>query len=245
MPTWHVATLRRGRPMGPRARTLQFAVPTWPGHLAGQHTDVRLTAADGYRAVRAYSIASAPSDPGVELTVERVEDGEVSPYLVDEMRPGDRLELSNPIGGLFVHDPARRSAGPPVALVAGGSGIVPLRAMLRHRVAVGARGATHLVWSARTAEDLLHRDELLGLEDVHDWVRVVVTLTRGAPPGWTGRRGRLSPTDVAALVPRPATGVDVFVCGPTGFVEMAASALLAAGHPFERVRTERFGPSGG
>jgi ferredoxin-NADP reductase len=216
-------------------RTLQLDVPGWQGHRAGQHVDVRLTAEDGYQAQRSYSIASAPTD-GLELTVERLEDGEVSPYLVDEAREGDQLELRGPIGGYFVweaDDPA------PVLLVGGGSGVVPLTAMARHRAREGATAPMRLLYSSRTWEDVIYRDELetLGLEVVH-------TLTRQQPPGWTGYARRID-DDMLREVAFPAgDGPKVFVCGSTRFVDAAADGLVRLGYDPIWIRTERFGATG-
>jgi ferredoxin-NADP reductase len=216
-------------------RTLQLDVPGWQGHRAGQHVDVRLTAEDGYQAQRSYSIASAPTD-GLELTVERLEDGEVSPYLVDEAREGDQLELRGPIGGYFVweaDDPA------PVLLVGGGSGVVPLTAMARHRAREGATAPMRLLYSSRTWEDVIYRDELetLGLEVVH-------TLTREQPPGWAGYARRID-DDMLREVAFPAgDGPKVFVCGSTRFVDAAADGLVRLGYDPGWIRTERFGATG-
>jgi ferredoxin-NADP reductase len=216
-------------------RTLQLDVPGWRGHRAGQHVDVRLTAEDGYQAQRSYSIASAPAD-GLELTVERLEDGEVSPYLVDEAREGDQLELRGPIGGYFVweaDDPA------PVLLVGGGSGVVPLTAMARHRAREGATAPMRLLYSSRTWEDVIYRDELetLGLEVVH-------TLTREQPPGWTGYARRIDDAMLREVAYPAGDGPKVFVCGSTRFVDAAADGLVRLGYDPIWIRTERFGATG-
>lgn len=237
--TWHTATVIDTIPLTARARTLVLDVPGWPGHRAGQHLDLRLTAEDGYQARRSYSVASAPEDPRLELTVERLPDGEVSPYLVDEVRRGDVLEVRGPIGGYFVWDAGRGVGdGSPVLLVAGGSGVVPLRAMLRHHRAAGSRVPMRLLYSARRIDDLLYRDELLAAD-----LDVRVTLTRGVPDGWTGYRGRVDAT-MLADASWPGERPDVFVCGPTGLVEAVAATLVRLGHDPARVRTERFGPTG-
>jgi len=212
------------------ARTLRLDPPDWQGHLAGQHVDVRLTAEDGYQAQRSYSIASAPEDEHVELTVERLDDGEVSPYLTGELRPGDDLELRGPIGGYFVW---QETLGGPILLVAGGSGVVPLRAMLRHHRAVGSAVPARLLYSARTHDDVIYRAELEGFD-------TVVTLTREQWSGHTGRVGRELLEEVGWP---PAERPLVYVCGPTGFVEGVADALVALGHDANRIRTERFGPT--
>jgi ferredoxin-NADP reductase len=234
-----VATVRAVREETPVARTLVLDVPKWPGHVAGQHVDVRLTAEDGYQAERSYSIASAPEAADLELTVERIDDGEVSPYLTDEVREGDQFELRGPVGGHFTW---RVEQGGPLLLVAGGSGLVPLMAMLRHRAANG-RGDVdaRLLVSARRWEDVLFRDELEGLADV----RTRYTLTREQPPGWTGFDRRVDAAMLEAVGPPPAESPRVFVCGPTAFVERAADLLVAAGHDPRAIRAERFGPTGG
>ena len=224
-----------------RTRSIALALDGWPGHRAGQHVDVRLTAEDGYQAQRSYSIASAPEDGHVVLTVERLEDGEVSPYLVDELRPGDEVELRGPVGGYFVWE---SSLGGPVLLVGGGSGVVPLRAILRHHVGVGSDVPLRLLYSARTLEDVLYRDELDRLA-AHDEVDVRFTLTRAWPEGWRGHRRRID-RELLEEVSWPAAERPlVYVCGPTPFVETAANGFVELGHVPERIRTERFGPTGG
>ena len=230
---------RAGTPMPEDAcrRSIALDPPHWSGHRAGQHVDVRLTAEDGYQAQRSYSIASAPGDEHLELTVERIDDGEVSPYLVDELRPGDELELRGPIGGYFVWEEA---LGGPLLLLAGGSGVVPLRAMLRHRAEVGSDVPARLVVSARTLADAVYRDELAALGADVRW-----TLTREAPDCWDGYRGRLDAALLAEVAWPASERPLAYVCGPTGFVEAAASGLVALGYDAARIRTERFGPSGG
>jgi ferredoxin-NADP reductase len=226
-----------------RARTLILAVPGWPGHLAGQHVDVRLTAEDGYQAQRSYSIASAPEDgEQVALTVERIDDGEVSPYLCDELAAGDQLELRGPIGGYFVWDAA---IGGPLLLVAGGSGICPLMAMIRHRSAQGSRVPTRLLYSSRSLDDVIYREELDRLAGQGDGLEVHHTLTRSRPPGWTGYARRIDPEMLAEVAWPPSQGALCFVCGPTPLVEAVAQGLVEAGYPPDRVKTERFGPTGG
>ena len=220
------------------AKTIVLDVDAF-GHRAGQHVDVRLTAEDGYQAQRSYSIASAPEDDGLALTVERLDDGEVSPYLTDELRPGDRLELRGPIGGYFVWEDAD---GGPLLLVGGGSGVVPLRAMLRHHRAVGSGVPARLLYSARTLDAVIYREELTALAD-DDRVDVQLTLTRAHPDGWTGRTGRIDRRMLDEVSWPPADAPLVFICGPTPFVETAASALVASGHRPERIKTERFGPT--
>jgi ferredoxin-NADP reductase len=237
--TWQVATVGAVRPETSSVRTIDLDVPDWAGHRAGQHLDIRLTADDGYVAERSYSIASAPGEP-VQVTVERLDDGEVSPYLTEELRPGDEIEIRGPIGGYFVWD--ADEAGTPLLLVAGGSGVVPLRSILRHRERIGATTPTRLLYSARSLADVIYRDEL---DQHHDGVEVIYTLTRSHPPGWTGHTGRVDAallTDVAWPVSQdPLT----FVCGPTPFVEAVAAGLVGLGYPPGRVKTERFGATGG
>ena len=229
-------------PETPHVSTLVFEVPEWPGHLAGQHVDVRLTAEDGYQAQRSYSIASPPEDGAVALTVERLEEGEVSPYLVGEVRQGDQLELRGPIGGYFVWQ-AGSEPQRPVLLIGGGSGVVPLMAMIRHRHAAGAGTPMRLLYSSRSLEDVIYRAELDrlaggGLEIVH-------TLTRSRPPGWTGYARRLD-REMLAEVAWPVTlGAAIFICGPTSFVETASAGLVELGYPAASIRTERFGATGG
>lgn len=225
----------------PRVSTLALRVADWPGHLPGQHVDVRLTSDDGYQAQRLYSIASAPETPLVELTVERIEDGEVSPYFVGEVRAGDRFELRGPIGGHFVWTVDR---GGPLLLVAGGSGVVPLVAMLRHRALAGSRVPAALLYSSRTLADVIYRAELERLTAAGDGLRVVHTLTRETPPGWTGETRRIDRAMLEDAGFPPSERPQVFVCGPNGLVEMAGQALVELGHDPELVKTERFGASG-
>jgi ferredoxin-NADP reductase len=240
--TWRLAELVELIDETPRVRSLVFDVPDWPGHRPGQHVDVRLTAEDGYQAERSYSIASTPEEARLALTVERLDDGEVSPYLVDELRAGDEIELRGPIGGYFVWTP---DFGGPVLLVAGGSGVVPLMAMLRHRAASSTDAAMRLVYSSRSLDDVIYRDELGRLDAAHDGIEVVHTLTRSQPDGWTGYSRRID----AGLLGDVAWPADeqplVYVCGPTRLVESVAAGLVELGHEPGRIRTERFGPTGG
>jgi ferredoxin-NADP reductase len=222
-------------------KSIVLDVPGWPGHRPGQHVDIRLTDEDGYQAQRSYSIASAPEDGRLTLTVERIEDGEVSPFLVDELRAGDRFELRGPIGGYFVWEAGTPG---PLLLVGGGSGVVPLMAMARHRVAAGDRTPTRLLYSARTLEDVIYREELEELSARGDGFDVLYTLTRERPPGWTGYDRRVD-AEMLTEVGFHDPGASTYVCGPTGFVETVASALVDLGHEPGRVRTERFGPTGG
>jgi ferredoxin-NADP reductase len=223
-------------------RSLVLDVPDWPGHRAGQHVDVRLTAEDGYQAERSYSIASAPEEDRLMLTVERLPDGEVSSYLVGELRVGDSFELRGPIGGYFVWE---ASIGGPLLLVAGGSGIVPLMAMLRHRSASGAAVGARLIYSSRAWDDVIYRDELAALAEASGGPEVIQTLTRSQPPGWTGYARRVDGAMLADAGWPPSANPKTFVCGPTPFVEAVASALVLLGHPAASVKTERFGPTGG
>jgi ferredoxin-NADP reductase len=225
----------------PRARSIFIDVPDWPGHRAGQHVDVRLTAPDGYQAQRSYSIASAPGAKLVELTVERLPDGEVSPYLTEVLQPGDQIELRGPVGGWFVWEPG---VGGPLLLVAGGSGVVPLVAMARHRADLGADVPATLLYSSPSWEEVLFKDELARLAAAPSGVEVIHTLTRQAPAGWTGRTGRVDAATLAEVAPPPSDGRIAYVCGPTPFVEVVANTLAGAGWPSPRVRTERFGPTG-
>jgi len=221
----------------PRVRTLVLEADGWTGHRAGQHVDVRLTAEDGYQAERSYSIASAPGRR-LEITVEELAEGEVSPYLVDEVRAGDRFELRGPIGGYFVWDGAGDA---PVLLVAGGSGVVPLMSMIRHRAAIGSGTPTRLLYSSRSWEDVIYRAEL---EEPADGLEVFHTLTRSQPPGWTGYARRID-EELLGEVAWPASETPrVFVCGSTRFVDAAADGLVAMGYAPESIRTERFGATG-
>jgi ferredoxin-NADP reductase len=224
-----------------RVKTIVLEAPEWPGHRAGQHLDVRLTAEDGYRAQRSYSIASAPEDERLAITVERLDDGEVSPYLVEELVVGDKLELRGPIGGYFVWEAGQ---GGPLLLVAGGSGVVPLAAMLKHRTAVGSNVPTRLLFSARSLDDVIYRAELDRLAASEGNVEVLYTLTREQPQGWTGYSRRVD-AEMLREVADPGGGGLAYVCGPTRFVEKVADGLVGVGYAPERVRTERFGPTGG
>jgi ferredoxin-NADP reductase len=239
--SWQLAEVVESIEETPRVKSLVLRAPDWAGHRAGQHVDIRLTAEDGYQVQRSYSIASAPEDSSLVLTVERLDDGEVSPYLVDELRPGDQLELRGPIGGYFAWDVA---TGGPLLLVGGGSGIVPLMSILRHRAAGGSDAAVRLLASWRTAEDIIYGAELERLGQL-DGVEVVHTLTRGSPASWAGRTGRIDQAMLAEVGWKPDAAPLSFVCGPTGLVEAVASGLVALGHGPERIRTERFGPTGG
>jgi ferredoxin-NADP reductase len=232
--TWQVGTVSEVAAETATARTISLDVPGWAGHRAGQHLDVRLTAEDGYSAERSYSIASAPGEP-VAITVQQLDDGEVSPYLTDELRPGDELELRGPIGGYFVWD----GEPEPMLLLAGGSGVVPLRSMLRHRARTGSATKARLLYSARSLPDVIYRAELD--EYGRDGAEVSYTLTKQQPPGWSGHVGRVD----QMLIEQVAWPVEqqpiAFVCGPTSFVEAVAQELVTLGYPPSRVKTERFG----
>jgi ferredoxin-NADP reductase len=234
---WRTVTAAEVIAENAQARTIVLDVPDWPGHLAGQHVDVRLTAEDGYQAQRSYSIASPPEDPRLALTVERIDDGEVSPYLAGELRAGDEFEIRGPVGGHFIW---RVQDGGPLLLVAGGSGLVPLMAMLRHRAAQGSDVEARLLLSARSVDDVLYRDELATL----DGVRISYTLTRERPADWTGYDRRVDAEMLADVGPAPSEDPKIFVCGPTAFVEQAAESLVSLGHEPAAIRTERFGPTG-
>jgi ferredoxin-NADP reductase len=239
---WRVATVVAARPESARAKAIQLNVPGWPGHLAGQHLDLRLTAEDGYQAQRSYSISSASDGQArIEITVERVDDGEVSAFLLDELHEGDRLELRGPIGGYFTWMPGD---GDPLLLVGGGSGVAPLMAIVRARTRAGDRTPVRLLYSARTVDELLYRAELDALAELGNGFELVYTLTRGAPEGWTGEQGRIDREMLAARGFPPEDRPRAFVCGPTPFVEAGADALVALGHDSERIKTERFGPTG-
>jgi ferredoxin-NADP reductase len=235
--TWQVATVTTVADETPSVRTIELQLPDWAGHRAGQHLDVRLTADDGYVAERSYSIASAPGEP-VAITVERLADGEVSPYLTQDVQPGDEIEIRGPVGGYFVWD---GGADNPLLLAAGGSGIVPFRSILRHRDRIGSAVPVRLLYSARSLPDVIYRAEL----DRHrDGVEVIYTLTRQQPPGWSGRSGRVDKSMLAEIAWPAGPVPQAFVCGPTAFVETVADRLVSLGYPQQRVKTERFGGTG-
>jgi ferredoxin-NADP reductase len=239
---WRVGTVVALHDESATARTITFEIPDWPGHFAGQHVDVRLTAPDGYSAVRSYSIASAPnSEKHVELTVERLPDGEVSPYLTQEVVVGDRLELRGPIGGWFVW---RTEQTEPIQLIAGGSGIVPLMAMIRSRASAGSSAPFRLLYSVREPRAIFYRDELQARSDRDRSVALTYAYTRAAPKDWPRPTGRID-TALIASATWPASLVPTcYVCGPTSFVESAAGFLSASGNRPDKIRTERFGPTG-
>jgi ferredoxin-NADP reductase len=238
---------RRGRVIDiivetPRAKTIALTIPDWPGHLSGQHIDLRLTAEDGYQVQRSYSIASPPEDQRLLLTIERLADGEVSPYLTDVLRPGDDLELRGPIGGYFTWTVAQ---GGPLALIAGGSGMAPLMAMIRHRAAAGSDVPVTLLYSSRSYDDIIYRAELERLATASPTLRVIQTLTREQPADWAGYRRRIDLALLTESIGPPTAGTQAFVCGPTQLVENVATNLLTLGYEPSRVKTERFGPTGG
>jgi ferredoxin-NADP reductase len=238
---WQIATVRAVRPETPEVKTLTLALPDWTPHRPGQHYDVRLTAADGYSAQRSYSVASEPERTGeIDITVERIADGEVSPFLDDTVVVGDRFEVRGPIGGYFVWD---RSVGGPLLLVAGGSGVVPLMAMLRHRAAAGITDPARLLYSARTYEQIIYGEELETLAKKNG-LAVEYTLTRGQPEGWKGYTRRIDDAMLKEVSEPLGRQALAYVCGPTALVEVAADGLERVGLPADRIRTERFGPSG-
>ncbi len=239
--TWRAGTVTALRDETPTARTIVLDVADWPGHKPGQHVDVRLTAQDGYSAQRSYSIASAPAGARVELTVQRLADGEVSPYLAQTLAAGDPLELRGPIGGWFVWDPGTG----PVLLVAGGSGVVPLIAMIRTRAAKGSHAPFRLVYSVRSPETALYTAELAQRQRADSGVDVTFVYTRAAPASSPWPAGRITADVLASSGWPPEQVPSVFVCGPTGFVEAVADLLVDAGHDPRLIKTERFGPSGG
>ncbi len=239
---WRLAEVVDVVPETPRASSLVLEVPGWEGHRAGQHVDVRLTAPDGYQAQRSYSVASAPEDGRLVLTVDRLDDGEVSPYLTDELMVGDRLELRGPIGGYFVWEAAD---GGPLLLVAGGSGVVPLMAMIRHRAATGSDVPTRLLLSSRSYGKIIYREELDALAAGDGALDVFHTLTRSRPEGWEGYDRRIDARMLSEVAWPPERNPLAFVCGPTPLVEAAGTALVGLGHDPARVKTERFGATGG
>jgi ferredoxin-NADP reductase len=239
---WHVGSVVALHDETATARTITLEVSDWPGHVAGQHVDVRLTASDGYSAVRSYSIASAPNSEGrVELTVERLPNGEVSPYLTQEVAVGDRLELRGPIGGWFVWRPEQTE---PIQLVAGGSGIVPLMAMIRSRASAGSTAPFRLLYSVREPGAVFYRDELQALSDRDNSLSLTYAYTRAAPKDWPRPPGRIDAALTANTTWPSKLAPTCYVCGPTSFVESATDLLIASGNGRDKIRTERFGPTG-
>jgi ferredoxin-NADP reductase len=241
--SWQIATVKDIKPETAEVKSFTLTLPEWMRHHAGQHYDIRLTAEDGYQAQRSYSIASEPEREGeIDLTVERINDGEVSTYMHDVLVPGDRLEVRGPIGGYFVWE---ANMAEPLLLIAGGSGVVPLMSMIRHRAAAGAKNPTSLLYSSRTFEDVIYYDELEKLRSANHGVQVFHTLTRSQPPGWKGYARRID-ADLLKEVAQPLSkSVQVFVCGPTLLVESVANVLVTIGINSNQIRTERFGPTGG
>jgi len=241
---WQIGTVTAIRSETPRVKTFVLQLPSWTPHLPGQHYDLRLTAEGGYQAERSYSIASPPEQTGeIDLTIELVEDGEVSGYLFAGVAVGDSLEVRGPIGGYFVW--RSEPAGPPLLLVGGGSGVVPLMAMLRHRQRVGLRPPAVLLFSVRTPEEVIYQAELAALAQADPSFTLLLDYTRQAPAGWVGYHRRIDAAMLAEVVARLPAAPQCFVCGPTGLVEFVANGLLAAGIPAERIYTERYGPTGG
>jgi ferredoxin-NADP reductase len=239
---WRLAEVIEVVPETPRTKSLVLEVPDWEGHKAGQHVDVRLTAPDGYQTQRSYSIASAPEDERLMLTVDRLDDGEVSIYLTDVLMAGDKLELRGPIGGYFTWE---EGDGGPLFLVGGGSGVVPLMAMIRHRVTIGSDVPTRLLYSSRSFEEIIYREELENLAARDGSLEVFHTLTRSRPEGWAGYDRRIDAEMLREVAWSPDESPLAFVCGPTSFVEGVADALVRLGHDPTLVKTERFGPTGG
>ena len=240
--SWQLATVTAIHDETPTVRSFSLRVPSWTGHRPGQHVDLRLTAEDGYSVERSYSIASEPERaPEVDITVERIEDGEVSPFMHDVVAPGDRIELRGPIGGYFVWE---ASLGGPLLLVAGGSGVVPLMAMIRHRARSNAGTPARLLFSSRHAEEIIYRAELDRLASGADGLEVIHTLTRSRPEGWSGFTRRIDERMLAEVIEPLGIEARAYICGPTALVETAANGLVRLGVPPDHVRTERFGPSG-
>ena len=238
--TWQVAKVASVLPETPSVRTIVLEVPDWAGHRAGQHVDIRLTAEDGYSAERSYSIASAPGEP-LSITVERLEDGEVSPYLTEELRPDDEIEIRGPIGGYFVWDGGDDR---PLLLLAGGSGIVPLRSIMRYRAHAGNKVRVRVLYSSRSWTDLIYRDELDSYRQ-NGTAEILYTLTRHQPSGWAGHSGRIDATWLAEQAWPAHESPVAYVCGPTSFVESVAETLVSLSYPAAAIKTERFGASGG
>jgi ferredoxin-NADP reductase len=239
---WRLATITAVRPETATVRSFTLSVPEWAGHRAGQHVDLRLTAEDGYSVERSYSIGSEPERRDeLDITIERIPGGEVSPFLHEVVVPGDRLEVRGPIGGYFVWEAA---LGGPLLLVAGGSGVVPLMAMARHRAQAASGVPVRLLFSSRGPEEIIYRDELAGLAATGDGFEVVHTLTRQQPPGWSGYARRIDEAMLAEVLQPLGASTRAYACGPTSLVETVANGLVRLGLPADRIRTERFGPTG-
>lgn len=241
--TWQIASITKIKPETAAVKTFTLKLPDWMRHRAGQHYDIRLTAEDGYQAQRSYSIASEPEREGeVDITVERIQDGEVSTYLHDVVVPEDRIEARGPIGGYFVWEATMID---PLLLIAGGSGVVPLMSMIRHRAAAGARNPAALLYSSRSLEDVIFYDELERLRSTDPGLQVFHTLTRSQPAGWKGYARRIDEVMLKEVAGPLGRAAQVFICGPTLMVESAANALVRIGINSSQIRTERFGPTGG
>jgi len=240
---WQIASIKDIKTETPKVKSFTLTLPAWMRHRAGQHYDIRLTAEDGYQAQRSYSIASEPEREGVvDITVERIDDGEVSTYLHDVAIPGDRIEVRGPIGGYFVWE---ATMDEPLLLIAGGSGVVPLMSMIRHRAAAGATNPTVLLYSSRNLEDIIYYSELEKLHSANHGLQVFHTLTRSQPPGWKGYTRRIDQEMLKEVAQPLGRSLQVFICGPTLLVEAAANALVKVGIKSDQIRTERFGPTGG
>jgi ferredoxin-NADP reductase len=241
---WQIASVTNIKPETTKVKSFTLTLPAWMRHRAGQHYDIRLTAEDGYQTQRSYSIASEPEREGeIDITVERIDDGEVSTYLHDVLAPGDGVEVRGPIGGYFVWEAGLLPA--PLLLIAGGSGIVPLMSMIRHRAAIMAKNATALLYSSRNFEDIIYYNELEKLQRVNSGLQVFHTLTRSQPAEWKGYTGRIDLEMLREVTTPLGEAVQVFICGPTLMVESAANALVKLGVKSDQIRTERFGPTGG
>ena len=241
---WQIASVADVRSETAKVKSFTLTIPSWTRHRAGQHYDIRLTAEDGYQAQRSYSIASEPEREGeIDLTIERINDGEVSAYMHDVLIPGDKIEVRGPIGGYFVWESGLLP--PPLLLIAGGSGIVPLMAMIRHRAAVGAKNPTALLYSSRIFEDIIYYNQLEKLHSVNDGLQVFHTLTRSQPPDWKGYARRIDQEMLREVAVPLGEAVQAYICGPTVMVESAANILVKIGIDSSQIRTERFGPTGG
>ena len=240
---WQIASVREVKPETAKVKTFTLTLPAWTRHRPGQHYDIRLTAEDGYQAQRSYSIASEPERVGeIDLTVERIEDGEVSTYMHDVLIPSDRVEVRGPIGGYFVWE---ASMGEPLLLIAGGSGVVPLMSMIRHRAATGAQNPTTLLYSSRSFEDIIYYQELEKLSAANGGLQIFHALTRSQPPGWKGYARRIDQDMLKDVAGPLGKSAQVYICGPTLLVEAAANGLVKIGIRSDQIRTERFGPTGG
>ena len=240
---WQIAQVKAVQQETPTVKTFTLTLPNWVQHRPGQHYDVRLTAPDGYQAQRSYSIASEPERTGeIDLTVERLDDGEVSPYLHDVLVPGDQVELRGPLGGYFVWD---TSLGGPLMLIGGGSGIVPLMGMIRHRKAQHSNIRTRLLCSVRTPEDVIYQDELSRLSEQDSQLEVIYTFTRQAPTNWQGYARRIDERMLREVLQPFGGDARIYICGPTALVEVAANTLASIGIAVASIRTERYGPTGG